>query len=597
MSFGIKKKHLGAFGLNKMKSILLTLPSHIVDFKNEIPIGPWVFQGHEEKYPDFYKKNFGNILDGNGEQAKTSLACYWHVKKIIPLLSKDLNKKNNLNLSERFWEGVIGYWLHLLCQIAYVRYLYINAFIQKHGGEKFSIEVTELFSWHFKTTHEFATTTSMENFDCWLSSVILHEQAPSHWILNSFQAKDNATTQPVKNITSSITNKSFSFKESIKYKILNFIKAEASFQAYGTTWKSELLMSVFLKFFKPREKKKIISQKYIENESLPKEFIHIFDKLITLTCPDIFKNSFIKNIVEPLESKSKNKCIISTSNVYRDKKNIEEYFRAEKGALLCGLQHGSAYGVMNSIDASHAIEFNNSLFFTWGWKKHYDFFKAKFIPLPSPLLNKPKLKNKIKCKNDVLFFDKMYNLRSARLSGQPLPHQLLIDLQIKNDFFKKLNGTVKKNLVLRPHAYHANQVDESALSCAKDFSFKSLTTTDSKKVIEAIFNSRIVLCNHYGTTMHQTLAWNVPTILYWDSTVTDLHPEAEKVFQHLIDAKILFFSHEKAAQHLNNVYTDVNSWWLDKKTQDARKLFCQHYARSSKFWLYHWIKAIIKHAR
>jgi hypothetical protein len=50
----------------------------------------------------------------------------------------------------------------------------------------------------------------------------------------------------------------------------------------------------------------------------------------------------------------------------------------------------------------------------------------------------------------------------------------------------------------------------------------------------------------------------------------------------IITANERTWSSGSAAQTVNKVWSDVDSWWYQKSIQSARKQFCEHYACTSK---------------
>ena len=51
-------------------------------------------------------------------------------------------------------------------------------------------------------------------------------------------------------------------------------------------------------------------------------------------------------------------------------------------------------------------------------------------------------------------------------------------------------------------------------------------------------------------------------------------------YEELIKAKILFLNPYQAASHINEVYYDVNKWWLGKETKKIRDKFCHKYSKA-----------------
>jgi putative transferase (TIGR04331 family) len=48
----------------------------------------------------------------------------------------------------------------------------------------------------------------------------------------------------------------------------------------------------------------------------------------------------------------------------------------------------------------------------------------------------------------------------------------------------------------------------------------------------------------------------------------------------LISAGIVHTDEKSAAQHINKYWDNINLWWYNKETQNARIAFCDKYAKS-----------------
>ena len=80
----------------------------------------------------------------------------------------------------------------------------------------------------------------------------------------------------------------------------------------------------------------------------------------------------------------------------------------------------------------------------------------------------------------------------------------------------------------------------------------------------------------------ETLVLNFPTVAYWDGTLDYLKEEVIEDYQVLIDSKIIFSDPIEAAEHINQIWEDIDSWWQSEKVQSARKHFCNKYAKVVK---------------
>ena len=50
----------------------------------------------------------------------------------------------------------------------------------------------------------------------------------------------------------------------------------------------------------------------------------------------------------------------------------------------------------------------------------------------------------------------------------------------------------------------------------------------------------------------------------------------------LVDAGILHLSAETASEKVNEVWEDIDAWWKQNFIQDARKSFCNSFAKDCK---------------
>ena len=51
------------------------------------------------------------------------------------------------------------------------------------------------------------------------------------------------------------------------------------------------------------------------------------------------------------------------------------------------------------------------------------------------------------------------------------------------------------------------------------------------------------------------------------------------------------------ANEIKKVYSDPMSWWMSHEVQEARKKFCDQFARTSEKWCMEWKREILKLAK
>jgi putative transferase (TIGR04331 family) len=93
-----------------------------------------------------------------------------------------------------------------------------------------------------------------------------------------------------------------------------------------------------------------------------------------------------------------------------------------------------------------------------------------------------------------------------------------------------------------------------------------------------LLGCRLLVLDHYGTTLHMAFAANVPTLAFWKSGDWGFDPESAWTAGILREAGILFESPREAADKALAVWPDVRGWWGDKVVQSARALWMERYA-------------------
>ncbi|NBY44712.1 MAG: hypothetical protein EBQ64_01805 [Acidimicrobiia bacterium] len=100
---------------------------------------------------------------------------------------------------------------------------------------------------------------------------------------------------------------------------------------------------------------------------------------------------------------------------------------------------------------------------------------------------------------------------------------------------------------------------------------------------QRLAKSRLAVVTYNETTIPTNLIANFPTIALWDPNYVRLNDRATAVYEELLKAKILFHSPTAAAQHISEIWSDVDEWWNSEVVQSARRNFCDHYAHKVRF--------------
>ena len=79
-----------------------------------------------------------------------------------------------------------------------------------------------------------------------------------------------------------------------------------------------------------------------------------------------------------------------------------------------------------------------------------------------------------------------------------------------------------------------------------------------------------------------TLSQNIPTLAFWQNGFDHLRESAKPYYQLLVDAGIIHLSVESATDKVSEIWDNVDAWWNQAHVQDARKKFCERYAKTNQ---------------
>lgn len=91
--------------------------------------------------------------------------------------------------------------------------------------------------------------------------------------------------------------------------------------------------------------------------------------------------------------------------------------------------------------------------------------------------------------------------------------------------------------------------------------------------------------NYLGTTWTESMALDLPTVVFFDSEVYSFKEEFLPLISSLERVGILFNSSDKAAIHVKEVYESVDEWWAREDVQDARNEFLEKFCKYSNTWM------------
>jgi putative transferase (TIGR04331 family) len=193
-------------------------------------------------------------------------------------------------------------------------------------------------------------------------------------------------------------------------------------------------------------------------------------------------------------------------------------------------------------------------------------------------------KRAIKQKNYLALIGMELPIYSYRCQSGPNSSLLLEDYQKNIEFCSMLSKSVFDRLKIRPYpvdyGWNMRQRYIDDLGLDKISSEKLLT--------DLIYNSKLVVCTYPQTTFFEAMFSGNPVVLiymekYWelDSTYSDL-------IEQMKDAKIVFSSPTKAADHINSIWDNPMHWWESDEVISVRDSFFDYCGRVDGNWIDEW---------
>ena len=244
--------------------------------------------------------------------------------------------------------------------------------------------------------------------------------------------------------------------------------------------------------------------------------------------------------------------------------------KIEKKSRYILHQHGSNYftGKNTLIDYGFS---SCDKFISWGEpkiKKCISLFNTKNFGI--------KFKNLSIGKKILFFAPKMSTQRKRPWDdyGQMIRDNLTLE-----EVLNKLDNEIKKNSIIKLHSndYESDIIENKILN---EITFKRGKYQISRSILnkKLIKSCRIIVHSGDGTAFLETLSINIPTICILQN-LNWIREDKREEYEELIKAKILFLNPYQAASHINEVYYDVNKWWLGKETKKIRDKFCHKYSK------------------
>jgi len=551
--------------------------------KEAVLLGQWC----KNKYTSEVPKE--NILSYHWEDRTKFNKDYTYIQALyetlLPEYVKALNIHHNSSFSEMFWRISFGNWLQSFITVAFDRWTMAHLASASFKIDEVAIINTENNSLIPKNMRDYSNFCSKS--DEW-NSYIFYKifEGFTNIKIKNLQIKTSKKSKLEYSVIKKLALKAKRMMLYLMSKLLNYYSQKNkivfvdSYLPLLEQWKIEIKLKQFPSYFKfdeylpsnfSKEYRRSLSISYAPKNDFESFLISLIPEQVPISYLENF-NKILSNFSKfPLSSSVK---VIFTANahLFNDQFNIWSAHAKENGAKLIIGQHGGgtrSLKVDQSLDHEYAI---CDYYVAWGKGGHVN---KKNIILPVNKFSDNFTKIKIKKSGLLHVLDTNYryikNMYSNELTSSFIHYfnsQILFSSLIQN----KSN----KDYKLRPNKNSINA------GWSKDFDFVARNETDNQKhFLKSIKKNRLILISVNQTTFLQSLAMNIPTVGFWDMKKVLLEENSFNDYKKLFEVGILFDSPQKAANHINDHWENIEKWWNSTELQKARIEFCDKYIYTS----------------
>ena len=539
--------------------------------------------------------------------------------RLIDILGQRLNREHRANRSSIFWETALAPWLTLCVHMLAERQKRVLDLAAAYGNEPLRVALLPPdLPISFQNSLDFMLRGVLDpHFNHFIFSRIVEAVAPPAWDLYYIdisplrpEAKGLATP-PAETLSDAVNQKSDapaggkgcdsisledreairacfggmdkgrhstprqSLRQKLRDKARNWLR-DLPFPRYkGFSLPEALLLSLaVVGSGKSGDDRTLPLEAYA---SAPLQWVFPAEDLILACLPKDFLETPLPSAPGAQGKLRGMTAAFSQDDLYR----LQLAAWREGGGKLFCVQHGSNYGNLRGIGGIF-FEYRQHAFFTWGWKEHQG-WPCNSLPLPHPLTARLRDAHAEQKDSLILVGTEMLPLL-YRLKTRPQAGDLPEYRRGKLRFFSALPPHVLEKSMYRPYPASASSLEDGPY-VQRGVPGLHLCVGD---LTAQMLGCRLLVLDHYGTTLHMALAANVPTICFWNKNQWSMEAGTEQLLDLLAEAGIVHSTPEDAAGQAARVWPDVRAWWASQAVQNARTAWMNSYARCLPFRVTGW---------
>ena len=503
-------------------------------------------------------------------------------------LHQYLNGVHGTNHSERYWRIVLGPWLILYANVIYDRLVHLQAAFAEYRN----LETIAMLESSYRVPSDFneaATFVACDAYNLQIFSQLLKLMNYS-FVEKPFSGPFGGPSK----IACSWRERVLSFAErSMQAPFQSRAKATvrgtnlSPIQSWRLAWATgfralPLDFSLAVSF---AQNTAVFNEARLGLSTLPwnDEFQRMLTALLPTHLPTLYLEGY--RVADARLSKVRCPRLFVSGYAWHGDEEMKFYAAraAESGTRLAAVQHGGGYGVYRSAPQELHERRLSDRFLTWGWaddRKNYgNLANPRFSQLQRQM--RPSAPGR-----KIVFIGTGQPRYLYRFQSSPVGTQWDSYYDWQHTFLDRLPDDLRRVVVLRPYPESYGHRGELRIRN----SFPSVICDDSRRPVhERLGTAKAVVIDHLATTLLETLAANIPTILFWDPNRWEVRDEAETYFESLRQVGILWHSPERAAEKLVQIYDEPGSWWDSDDLQTVRRQFVTRYALVQQDWISSWV--------
>lgn len=351
------------------------------------------------------------------------------------------------------------------------------------------------------------------------------------------------------------------------------IKLELALKQFPQMWSLQHKNPEFFKIIKSPDKllRKKLANKFITNSE--HEFENFVRSILFDLLPICYLEGFkeLKKIANKLPWPKSPKFIFTSNNFHTDDVfKIWTAYKVELGIKYYVGQHGQNYSTLKNYSPT-IEETTADKFINWGFKEEL----PKYIP--AFIFKTAGIKKNYNSKGGLVLVE----VHSPhRYETWDTESEFVKYFNDQIEFIKMLAKDPKKKLTIKLHNSSQN-FRWSENKRFFDFDPSLNVETGSISMEKLISKNRLVVYSYNSTGFLEAMSQNTPTLVFWQNGFNDLEKNVTSNYQALIDLGIIHLSAKSAANKVNDIWNDVESWWSQSCIQKGRKKFCELYAKTS----------------